>query len=862
VQHFVKIVGLLATSSALVFVGDGVAADPPVAGTLDLQRMAGTGTLAGGTDELFVGSTSRARAGTSVAFVGDVNGDGTQDYAVGGPLATRGGRVVVVYGPPSASAVTPLASLGERGFRIYGPHTGASAGWSVAGAGDVNGDGFADLLIGAPTVNFTDRGRTGAAYVVFGGSNASVSLRTLGTRGIMLVGATPGDRTGTSVAALPDLDGDGRAELLVGAPGAGATLGRPSAGAAYIVYSAGLGRTVDLGNLGAQGYRIDGAAPGDALGASVSASVDMNGDTRPETLLGAPNAGAGAGAAFAVWGKPATAAATVDLAQLGAQGFAAFGSATERAGTAVAGIRDATGDGVPDMAVGAPNSSWNGRPSSGALYVVQGRGDTFPMVLGTSGLRVGGGDRGEQMGVAVAAAGDVDRDGSADVLVGLGRDAALGRRLAGSALLLLTGRLPRPDADGALLGPAALRFAGLAPGAQSGWALAGGADVNGDGRDDILVGNRRSYSLRGSASLALTPAPPGRPVTPPRGALVATNVEVVVDDSPSMRLIDPGGLMRRQAIEQLLVNPANADRVFGAVEFGSSGHEILPPLRIGDAALAGDRLAVLQALLAERIANDAGATNVEAGLAAAAASNPEAQARIFVTDGGSIRPVTTFGVRTDVIGLRISSEKVKARLTELAQASGGAFYPVTDGGALQSAVAAIDAALRAELTMASTVESAAGVRQAEPEVKGEAAATVTKPGATVVFTATSAPQRARAARSARMVVTWNKRRARFRLTSLRLRAPSGRIVQATPRRLARALHRRRWQPIGHGVSIRGRTGRTFIVLDVRGLDRAQRGARALISSSTWVAGSKVKYVRGRSWVVPRSRWTYQHRPTR
>ena len=307
--------------------GPAWASDPPVAGTIDLARSTRAGTIAGGFDERFIGRTGSVRAGQPVALPGDLNDDGRQDYAIGMPQL---GVVFVVYGEPPTGRTTLLPASRGRGLRIIGP-SGSFAGSSIAGGGDLNGDGVDDLLVGAPRAAVAGRGRPGAVYVVFGGprpASGRILLGAAGT-GVRIAGATHGDATGQAVASIGDLDRDGARDLLIGAPDADG-LGRPDAGGAFVVHSSKLTADVDLATPQSGALRIDGAAPGDDAGQAVAGVGDMNGDGLGELAIGAPSASANAGAVHVVFGR-APGATLIDLASLGGDGFTAFGSGTERA---------------------------------------------------------------------------------------------------------------------------------------------------------------------------------------------------------------------------------------------------------------------------------------------------------------------------------------------------------------------------------------------------------------------------------------------------------------------------------------------------------------------------------------------------
>src|SRR4051794_31749463 len=201
---------LLAGCAVFCAGGVAVAAPVPPSGTLDLSTDA---------DAVLAGEAPDDRAGWAVASAGDVNGDGKADLLVAAPKADPNGRqdagtVYVVFGP-AQGLPGKLGQLGARGFRIDGAAAGDRAGTAVAGVGDVNGDGRADLLVGAPHV--TDAGAEGAgsAYLVLGRQATTAVDLADPAAALRLSTGVEGDQAGVSVAAAPDMDGDGRSELLI-----------------------------------------------------------------------------------------------------------------------------------------------------------------------------------------------------------------------------------------------------------------------------------------------------------------------------------------------------------------------------------------------------------------------------------------------------------------------------------------------------------------------------------------------------------------------------------------------------------------------------------------------------------------------
>jgi hypothetical protein len=186
------------------------------------------------------GARSGDEVGSSVAAAGDVNDDGRDDVIIGvGMTDWYGARTsrnaYVVYGRPSADpANVDLADLGARGMRIRGANPKENAGQSVAAAGDLNGDGCDDVILGAPDATQNARTDSGSAYVVYGQrarDPVDVDLAAPGTRGLRIDGAVAGDDAGFSVAGGADVTGDGRDDIIIGAPAKGTT----RSGAAYVV---------------------------------------------------------------------------------------------------------------------------------------------------------------------------------------------------------------------------------------------------------------------------------------------------------------------------------------------------------------------------------------------------------------------------------------------------------------------------------------------------------------------------------------------------------------------------------------------------------------------------------------------------
>jgi hypothetical protein len=494
-----------------------------------------------GSNGFALGGIDQYDSGGSVSGAGDVNGDGFADLIIGANQAGPGGRVAagescVVFGKAGGfDASLELSALdGSNGFVINGIDAIDNSGRAVSGAGDVNGDGFADLIIGASEADPGGRATAGESYVVFGkagGFGPSLELSSLdGTNGFVINGIDggsidEGDSSGFSVSGAGDVNGDGFADLIIGAPNADPG-GRTRAGESYVVFgqAGGFGPSLELSALdGTNGFVINGFDPNDGSGLSVSGAGDVNGDGFADLIIGAPNADSGgasrAGESYVVFGKAGGFAPDLALSALdGTNGFVINGIVRfDFSGRSVNGAGDVNGDGFGDLIIGAYRADPGERSYAGESYVVFGKAGGFEPSLelssldGLNGFVLNGIEASDVAGFSVSGAGDVNGDGFADVIIGAYRANPGGRDAAGESYVVFGSLLfgpARQGTDGAdsFQGTAAVdRYVGLkgndtALGAGGNDAFDGGtgADVlKGGSAADTLVGGGGKDALSG-----------------------------------------------------------------------------------------------------------------------------------------------------------------------------------------------------------------------------------------------------------------------------------------------------------------------------------------------------------------------------
>lgn len=465
------------------------------------------------------GEDSGDHALRSVSRAGDVNGDGLDDIVVAAPQSdiqgANSGRIYVLFGQkesyPTSFSLSALDGS-NAGFVINGVEAGDYAGRSVAGGGDINGDGLADIIIGTPSTD-TNGIASGTAYVVFGKQDTTfVQLANVeaGEGGFPIYGGDKVHLAGASVESAGDVNGDGYDDVLVGAPGAnnGENL---AAGRAYVVFGRPGGAPLGLNHVeaGIGGFAMLGTGHNFLTGESVSPAGDVNNDGLADVLVGAAQAGGdetSEGRAYVVFGKTDTDSLILDDVGAEGKGFLIEGEEDgDRAGRAVAAGGDINGDGYDDILVGSFRHDING-DSSGRAYAIFGKPDNAPVSLKTlldaeEGLVIDGAYPRDYAGFSLAGAGDINGDGFDDILVGAYGASANAQPDAGRAYLVYG----RPTSEVVPLSQLAnpsdaeinngFVILGQTAGGYAGFSVDMAGDFNGDGFDDILVGAHLDHPI-------------------------------------------------------------------------------------------------------------------------------------------------------------------------------------------------------------------------------------------------------------------------------------------------------------------------------------------------------------------------------
>jgi len=406
-------------------------------------------------DAHLTSGNSDAWAGAALAAIQDVTGDGVHELLIGAYGEDAQTGAVYMMSPP----LTGDVDLSESTLYIYGESEEDWAGAALAGVGDMGGGPAYDIAVGA---RYDDSAgdHAGAVYLVSAGETGTLDIRI--DAHAKLLAEDVGDSLGASLASAGDADGDGRADLIIGAPLAQGTTDK---GVAYVIRGpvpAGYYFVADAH------LRIEGEGTDDEAGCAVAGGSDVNGDGIDDVAVGAclnDYGGENAGAVYVIHGSPMSGTRPASTAEGGMQGD----EEQARAGSALA-FGDLDGDGAPDVVIGGPGAA----DGAGRAWVIASDATPFTPPLAS----LDGAAAGDELGSAVSA-GDIDGDGQADLLVGApynddgGEDAGAAYAVFGP----VSGEL---EPDVVLLGSIPFGFAGS--------AVLGMPDVNGDDRDEMVVG--------------------------------------------------------------------------------------------------------------------------------------------------------------------------------------------------------------------------------------------------------------------------------------------------------------------------------------------------------------------------------------
>ncbi len=399
--------------------------------------------------------------GWSLASAGDVNRDGSPDLVVGAPshasIAGFAGRAYLFLGPFTAPRLAAAANA-----IVSGTTFGDNLGIAVAGAGDVNADGFDDLLLGARG-NDAAGIQAGRVYLFHG----PLSGRLLDTQANAIIHGQAFDEVGHAVAGGGDLNGDEQDDIVVGAPMASPA--GVSSGQAHVFFGPVSGtRSVTTADA-----TLSGTTFNEMLGLAV-AIADVNGDGRDDLVAGAPRPplnGAGPGRVYILFGPVAGARAggTADVILVGEANSDEFGSSVAAG--------DVNGDSIQDLIVGADQFF---TAAAGKAYVFHGSLAPGVRSAAQASATLIGEHGDDAFGTSVGSGADLNGDGSDDVLVGA--EGSGGAAVSGRAYAFFG-----PLAGTVAAGSADVVFSG-AVADMLGHAVAAAPDLNADGRGDALLG--------------------------------------------------------------------------------------------------------------------------------------------------------------------------------------------------------------------------------------------------------------------------------------------------------------------------------------------------------------------------------------
>lgn len=385
--------------------------------------------------------------GWSVSGAGDVNGDGYDDIIIGAPqngfAGTYAGRAYIYYGGINVNSIADVILTGEAANNFFG--------FSVSSAGDVNGDGYSDVMVGA----YGYSSNTGRSYIYYGGAVMN------NTADVIMTGENTGDDFGFSVSGAGDVNGDSYKDVLIGAYG-----NNSLTGSSYIFYG---GSSMD----NVSDITFFGEFPNDNFGSSVSEAGDLNRDGYSDIIAGASQYDSFTGKVYIYFGG----SAMDNINDLSMTGQAV----NDYFGTSVSSAEDLNGDGYSDIIIGAPGT--NGYTGKAFVYYGGSSMDNAEDQI------FNGENLNDEFGISVSSAGDVNGDGFTDVIAGTSNYGSF----KGKTYIFFGGISMNNGADLVYNGEATVNYFGN--------SVSNAGDVNGDGYDDVIIGAYGFNGITGKAYL-------------------------------------------------------------------------------------------------------------------------------------------------------------------------------------------------------------------------------------------------------------------------------------------------------------------------------------------------------------------------
>jgi len=308
-------------------------------------------------------------------------------------------------GKESATIAYSSSFVGAAGFDV--------AGWDVAFVGDVNKDGYEDLLIGAPKNNEGGL-HAGAVYLIFGSNTMPSLLTPLTQSDVIFVGAKSSDEAGMKVAGIGDVNGDGFSDFFISAP-----MENNGTGKVYLIFGKSSGWSAEV-RLSDADVIFAGEKWNDKAGLAIASAGDINRDGLPDILIGAPHHDNGSndvGKVYLIFGKSTGWMKNTNLAHadVSFQGEAAL----DRLGFAVAGVGDINNDGIDDIAIGAPNFDYDRKNNVGKVYLFFGKNGVWNSNINVSNADASfiGAKPYDLLGKHISNRGDINGDGINDFLI-------------------------------------------------------------------------------------------------------------------------------------------------------------------------------------------------------------------------------------------------------------------------------------------------------------------------------------------------------------------------------------------------------------------------------------------------------------